>query len=415
MPDFRILLIHPLSPPSHVRFFGAVGGLITGWQGDSYGRKHALVTSISLMAISTFLMGCLPSYEMAGWISPVLLIIVRLAQGLSVGGQLMSSLVFTVEGHPRGRWGFYGAAVMCAANWGTLLGVLVSYAMRQRLSEEALAKWGWRVPFLSGIFILIPAGYLHYKCEHDEIANHKDSANHINPIKAAFSKNNRRSLISATLVPMLWAGGFYLTFVWMAIFMDSLVEPPVPNAFGINALSLLLTMCLLMPISGWLSDKFGVRRVMIIGGIGLTIFGPFGLFIVSRGKVVGAIGSQIAMGILLSLWGGPLTAWLCESFPAQHRLTSVSIGYDIAHALAGGLSPFIATVLVNNVSVSAPSLQYLLLGIVSLVGLFCAPSLVHGKEDVERSEDGDLALTESAVGQAEDPEAGSKVADKEIT
>ena len=130
-------------------------------------------------------------------------------------------------------------------------------------------------------------------------------------------------------------------------------------------------------------------------------------------------GSQTTLariaGILLSLWGGPLTAWLCESFPSQHRLTSVSIGYDIAHALAGGLSPFIATVLVNNVSVSAPSLQYLLLGIVSLVGLFCAPSLVHGNEDAKGSEDGDLALTESAVGQAEDPEAGNKVADKEIT
>ena len=98
-------------------------------------------------------MGCLPGYATVGSLSIVLLTIVRLLQGLSVGGQLMSSLVFTLERHPKSKWGLYGSYVMAAANFGTLLGGLVASFIRQTLSEEALYSWGWRIPFLSGIIV----------------------------------------------------------------------------------------------------------------------------------------------------------------------------------------------------------------------------------------------------------------------
>jgi MHS family proline/betaine transporter-like MFS transporter len=105
-------------------------------------------------------MGCLPGYEVVGSLSIVLLTIVRLLQGLSVGGQLMSSLVFTLERHPKRRWGLYGSYVMAAANFGTLLGGLVAFVVRRSLSEEALYAWGWRIPFLSGIIVSLSGYYL---------------------------------------------------------------------------------------------------------------------------------------------------------------------------------------------------------------------------------------------------------------
>jgi len=124
-----------------------LGGLIMGYIGDVYGRKHALVLSIFLMAIPTFAMGCLPSYARVGYASTISLIVVRLLQGLSVGGQLMSSLVFTLENHPTSKWGLYGSFVMAAANCGTLLGSIAGFILRASLTQDQLVQWGWRVRF----------------------------------------------------------------------------------------------------------------------------------------------------------------------------------------------------------------------------------------------------------------------------
>ena len=124
-----------------------IGGCILGWIGDTYGRKRALEISIFLMAFPTFAMGLLPSYERVGGWAVVLLAIVRCLQGLSVGGQLVSSLVFTLEKHPRSRWGLYGSYVLGAANLGTLLGGLVASSLRSTLTDYQLRTWGWRIPF----------------------------------------------------------------------------------------------------------------------------------------------------------------------------------------------------------------------------------------------------------------------------
>lgn len=122
-----------------------LGGIWMGYIGDRLGRKQALILSIFLMAGPTFAMGCLPTYQQIGPTAIVLLIVVRLLQGLSVGGQLMSSLVFTLEQHPRSQWGWYGSFVMGSANLGSLLGSVVGYVLRLKLTDTQLEHWGWRV------------------------------------------------------------------------------------------------------------------------------------------------------------------------------------------------------------------------------------------------------------------------------
>jgi MHS family proline/betaine transporter-like MFS transporter len=260
------------------------------------------------MAAATTLMGCLPTYSQIGNSAILLLLMVRMLQGLSVGGQLMSSLVFTLEGKPHGKWGVFGSAVMACTNVGTFLGGVVAYMLRAILKEEQLLSWGWRQPFLSGICISlcgiylkyfckrdeiftghhapVPTSetsesdsdgvhtsatvYLKYFCKHDEIftghhapvptseTSESDSdgvhtsatVDHLthangnqqpsNPLRIAFSAKNRRSLLASSMVPMVWSGGFYLCFVWMAFYMTDLLRPPVPGAFGVNSCSLLL-------------------------------------------------------------------------------------------------------------------------------------------------------------------------------
>jgi MHS family proline/betaine transporter-like MFS transporter len=283
-----------------------VGGVIMGYIGDKYGRKRALELSIFLMAFPTFAMGCLPSYESVGALSIVLLVLVRCLQGLSVGGQLVSSLVYTLEQNPKRQWGLYGSYVMAAANFGTLLGGIVATSLKSSLSEEQLLSYGWRIPFLSGILVSLCGLYL--KFYGDEEIHHgggEDGEGNGNPLIMAFRKENIRPLISASLAPMLWSGGFYISFVWMATFMDVLIEPPVPNAFLVNSLALFISVCLLFPLAGYLSDKHGRTKIMYIGGISLAVISPFMIIVISKGNAVAAFFAQCAMGISLSLWGAP--------------------------------------------------------------------------------------------------------------
>jgi MFS transporter, MHS family, proline/betaine transporter len=390
-----------------------VGGLVIGYIGDVSGRKHALELSIFVMAAATTLMGCLPTYKQIGNSAILLLLLVRMLQGLSVGGQLMSSLVFTLEGHSSRRWGLYGSFVMACANLGTLLGGMVAYGLRTSLTEEQLLSWGWRLPFLSGITISFCGIYLKYCCKDDEIlpGHHTpiptmddDDGDHeipvtidtngcpalddehqeditndprsgsppLNPLRRAFSKQNRRSLLASSMVPMLWSGGFYLTFVWMAIYMKDLIDPPVSAAFGVNSCSLLI-LTLSFPLAGALSDLWGRRIVMSIGGvlygccgpIVITLIGKFG----SKNAIL-AFGAQTGLGFSLAMWGAPMCAWLVESFEPEARLTSVSIGYNVAQAIGGGLSPFIATLLVEKVGISSPGIILAALSVVALIGLW---------------------------------------------
>lgn len=361
--------------------FRPVGGVLLGYLGDVYGREKALRISIFLMAFPTFAMGCLPTYNQVGVVAIVLLIVIRILQGLSVGGQLMSSLVFTLEGHPTEHWGVYGSFVMAAANAGTLLGNLVATVLEASLTQEQLETWGWRLPFWSGILVSLSGFYLksshhgdpHHSGEQSADENHgvsDDQNKSTNPLRLAFSKGNRRSLLAAAMVPCLWSAGFYLSFVWMATYMKDLLHPPVRHSFTINAMSLLVSVCMFFPVAGKLSDRVGRRPVMTVGAVGLGVIGPILFWIIRQGNSLAALISQCLLGVFLSCWGAPMCAWLVESFDPAARLTSVAIGYNIAQATAGGLAPMVATVLTDDVSRQAPG--YILTGLatIALTGLW---------------------------------------------
>jgi MHS family proline/betaine transporter-like MFS transporter len=442
--------------------FRPVGGLLLGAIGDKYGREKALRISIFLMAFPTFAMGCLPTYNQVGVVAIVLLIIIRILQGLSVGGQLMSSLVFTLEGHPPQHWGVYGSFVMAAANFGTLLGNLVATFLKATLTQTQIDAWGWRIPFWSGILVSLSGFYLRssneggggtvghgkypngskiandneYDHEEEDNVDHKytgpSSTQKVstgttgtgtpNPIQLAFSKGNRRSLLAAAMVPCLWSAGFYLSFVWMATYMKDIIEPPVPHSFSINAMSLLLSVCLFFPVAGKISDRWRRRPVMTVGALGIAFVGPVLFWLIRQRDPLVALLSQCLLGVFLSLWGAPMCAWLVESFDPAARLTSVAIGYNIAQATAGGLAPVVATVLADDVSRQAPGYILTVLAMIALLGLWVvAPSpqsalftpaattelvMVTGDQnDLERK--GDNELTKEVEDDDDDDEEDS--------
>jgi len=301
-----------------------------------------------------------------------------------VGGQQTASLTYTVEKKPKENWGHYGSMVGMASNFGCLLGNLVAALLRTVLAEDNLVQWGWRIPFLRGILILVVAVYIEcFEEEHnpnvDEYAEGEGSgggevAKH--PYKEAFTKENLPALISSALTPMLHMAGFYITFVWAAIFMDDLIEHPVKNAFWINAMSLLFGNTVFYPVGGWLSDHLGRVRLMVIGSIGVGIIGPFMIYVISLGQSVPAFFAQWSLGVILAMYSGPIHAWLMEKFPSKIRLTSVALGYNIASCTAGAFSPLIATVMVRYLSPVAPGFLYPIFGFLGLIGMFIS-SKVH--------------------------------------
>lgn len=378
-----------------------IGGLLLGYIGDKYGRKHSLEHSIFIMALSTFLMGCLPTFDQIGYGSTVLLVFIRLMQGMSVGGQLMSSMVFTLERKPKDQWGYYGAVVMSTATMGTLIGGILAYIIRETLSEDDLLSWGWRIPFFFGCLVVIPGWYLKYRTDNTPVptegAGDATSNPESNPIKEMWNKEYRSALVSASMIVAMGAGGFYLTYVWMGkhfyatctsttlifrsripfmdsvIYMETILDPPVEHAFAVNSCSLFFSALIGYPYFGWLSDRIGRYKLMVAGGI-LSIFtGPIALVMVKVGDPTLAFFAQLFLGSGLAMFGAPSNAWIVENFPVSVRLTALSVAYNLTVGVIGGFTPAIATLLVDHVSKISPGFFISLLALVSLYGLHISP------------------------------------------
>jgi len=209
-------------------------------------------------------------------------------------------------------------------------------------------------------------------------------------------------------------------FVWMAIFMEVLIDPPIEHGFEISSIALLFGIVLPLPLAGMLSDQWGREKTMALGAVGLGIIGPFMLNVISSGQEMKAFLAQWTIGIFLVLFGGPMNAWLVgkkiggiarrrpfcsrtvfststplsaiyrstctEKFPAKIRLTSCAFGYDLSHCTASAFSPLVATVLVQQYGVKAPGLIYPFFAVVSLVGMLLSTD-VHRCGGIDDTDD----------------------------
>ncbi|GMI08723.1 hypothetical protein TrVE_jg9304 [Triparma verrucosa] len=354
-----------------------IGGILMGYIGDKYGRKKALEVSIFLMAIPTTLMGCLPSYSSIGVWAIVLLILTRLLQGMSVGGQLMASAVFVVEGQPdKRKWGMFGSFVFATANMGTLVGGVVGEIMRECFTEEELVAWAWRIPFLSGFIVAFAGLYLkHYEQEAPLhlTAESALAAKKLNPIYEAVT-THRKSTFCVAAVASMWSGCFYVYYVWFAAYMNSLLEPPVERAFLVNSSAMFTGVMCFFTVCGVASDRVGRRPMMLLGGAMSCVYAPVCLWVVFkfRDPFLSFV-AQTFMGVCISMFGGPMTAWMIESFPKEARLSSMSIGYNMAQMLVGGTCPSIATLMFDTVGEWSPGFFISGCCVLGMLGVWAMP------------------------------------------
>jgi len=365
-----------------VRPFGA---LFFGRIGDLIGRKYAFLVTLSVMGLSTFVIGLMPTFKTAGWFAPITLIGIRVLQGLALGGEYGGAAVYVGEHSPDNRRGFYTSFIQITATLGLFVSLLVILATQASMSKEEFSAWGWRIPFLISIILVAISLYIRLKLRESPIFAQMKSAGKtsIQPLKDAFTKwdNLKQVLISlfgatAGQGVVWYTGQFYALFYLQSILK---VNPRTSNI--IIAVALLLSMPF-FTVFGAMSDKMGRKKLMMAGClIAVVTYLPIyhamqraaGNNVVTvksaRNKVTGAISltpmttdatgalipakeaSNPAQGMLILLVFiqviyvcmvyGPIAAYLVEAFPAKVRYTSLSLPYHIGNGVFGGMLPLI--------------------------------------------------------------------------
>src|SRR5215475_9771250 len=319
-----------------------VGGALVGHIGDRFGRRAALTFSVAAMAIPTFLIGLLPGYATLGLLAPIALTLLRMMQGLSVGGEYTSSMVFLVEHAPDGRRGLMGALASSGASGGILLGSAVGAGFAASMSDATLDAWGWRIPFLLGLMVGI-AGYLLRRHVLDTApAERRKRAPIIETLH-----DHWRIVLGFAGLSVFNAVGFYVGFVYLVSWLQTADGIAPARALEINSLS----MAVLLPVviaTGLLTDRIGRKPVLLLACI-LGFVGALPVFLLLNhpSALLAQLG-QLGLVVMIGLYGGAQPTIMVETAPLPVRCTAVALGYNISLGVIGGSTPLVATWLVNR-------------------------------------------------------------------
>jgi MFS transporter, MHS family, shikimate and dehydroshikimate transport protein len=348
-----------------------IGGIIWGHFGDRIGRKKALVSALFLMGASTTLVGLLPSYATIGVAAPVLLFVLRILQGLAVGGQWGGAVLIATEYAPPDRKGFYGSFPQLGVPIAVILSNGIFLGLEAGLGEEAFESWGWRVPFLLSVLLIGVALYAQLRLEDTPAFKQvqaEGGAKKRSPILEVLRSHPRQVLLAAGSFIAV-NGGFYIYIVYALSYGTKVLGLPestmLVGILGSSAVNLAL-----IPLFALLSDRVGRRPVYLAGAIG-TVLVAFPVFwlIDTRSTFLIFLALLIG-GIANSAMYGPQAALFAELFSAEVRYSGASLGYQIGAVLGGGLAPLIAVALYQATGTSASVSAYLL--VMGLITAVCA-------------------------------------------
>jgi MFS transporter, MHS family, proline/betaine transporter len=329
-----------------------LGGAVFGYVGDRLGRRTAVISSVIAMAIPTCLMAILPTYAQIGIGAPLLLIALRLAQGLAVGGEYTTSLVLLVEQARPSRRGRVGSFAPFGAFGGLLLGSAIGWAITASITPEQSALWGWRLAFLMGLVIGIIVYLIRRQLPRETpiVAPVTEQS----PLIDAF-RTQKRAMIETIGFNLANAVGFYLCFVFSTTWLHNVAGVPVPIALLLNSIGLGIMM-VMTPFLGSLADRFGRKTVLFVGAGGLAIFSVPLLWFMGTGTISAIILGQFGFEILIGCFAGAGPAFMVESFPKHVRCSGLSVGYNLAMSIFGGTLPMVAVYLITSTdNVLAPA------------------------------------------------------------
>ena len=350
-------------------FVRPLGGILVGLYADRAGRSRALSLLIISMAASTLLMGLTPGYAHIGLAAPALVVLARLLQGRSVGGQFATASAMLVEYAPPGRKMFYGSFNMTAQSFALLLSSGAGYLLTTHLTHEQLASWGWRVPFLCGALAGPLGFYIRHRVaespEFQQLRDHGDA-----PPRASirqFFRTNGRAALCAMGVIAVGAATNYVWHSYLAVYVERQLHLPLAvalrGAFFCGALNLFL-----FPLSGRLADRYGAYRLFYPVTIAWMICAyPLFAYVVSAPSAERLFVAQVISTVFLAAMSGAHPGMLATLFPVRSRSSGVALSYNVAVTLFGGLAPFTITGLTRLTGSSlTPAFYLIFAGFVSL-------------------------------------------------
>lgn len=346
------------------------GALLFGHIGDRVGRKRALELSVILMAVPTFLLGLLPAYETIGVLAPVLLTVLRLAQGLSVGGEYTGSFSFVIEHAPKHRRGLHGALTTCGAIIGIMLASLSAVIASKVAEEPATEAWAWRVPFLFGVVVAGVGLWVRRSLHETPTFEKMKAAGTVSksPLGEAF----RTEKLRITKVFFLYALGSATFYVLFLFVQAQLINAGMAKHFAQLATTCSLSVLVLaLPCAGYLSDRIGRRPVMLVGALCTLLFAVplYGLLLTRDFTTV--VLAQTGLTLITAAIIGPVPATITEMFPPRTRFSSLSIGYNASLAAFGGTAPMVAAFLIKETGRAVSPAYYLIaLAVVSGLTVF---------------------------------------------
>lgn len=348
-------------------FARPLGAALFGHFGDKIGRKWVLVVTLMLMGLSTFAIGLLPAFATAGVLAPMLLVLLRVIQGVALGGEWGGAALIVNEFDPAGkRRGFYGSLVQVAAPIGLLLANGVFALVTWLVSEEAFLDWGWRVPFLSSAILIALGLYIRMGlAESPLFAKLEQNQEERAPIKELLMSHKKRVLLA--LGSRIGSDiAFYVFTLFLLVYVPTHLH--LSKSVALNAvLAAAVAQCISIPLFGHLCDRFG-RRPVILGGALAGIVWSFVFFAMVDTKVPALImlASFIALFIVGAMYA-PLASFIPEMFPTRVRCTGSSVGFQLAAVFGGAPAPLIAVPLVAAFGSSLPVSIYLAATLVLIV------------------------------------------------
>jgi MFS transporter, MHS family, shikimate and dehydroshikimate transport protein len=350
-----------------------IGGAIFGHFGDRIGRKVMLMVTMAIMALGTFAVGCLPTYQQIGVWAPILLVTLRFVQGIGLGGEWGGASLMVIEHAPEGRRGLFGSLVQI----GFPLGLVTSsgiFALVTRMPDADFKSWGWRIPFLLSILLLGVGWFVRARVPEtpvfEEIKRRGEIA--ANPFVEAVLKNPRSFLVAVGLKisEVSWV---YILTIFIVVYATGQLGLPrtlLLNAIFIAALVEVVTI----PLFGWLSDHIG-RRVFYFLGTLFTAAFAFPLFwlLGTKDPLVVVVTVIVALSLGHGTMFGLQSAYFPELFGTRVRYSGASFGFQAAAALGGGFSPIIATALAGTMGGTVGvSVMLILLAAITFAATLCA-------------------------------------------
>jgi len=322
-------------------FMRPLGAAIIGSYADRFGRKSALAFTIFLMSAGSLIIGLAPTAEQIGVLAPLMLVVARLMQGFSAGGEFGSSAAFIVEHAPPGKRAFLGSFQQVSVVGGTLLASGTAALLTGLLPADDMASYGWRIPFLLGAGLGVVGLWLRRSVpEPDSFVNAQKSGRAVhNPLAEAI-RRHPRAILRVILVTLAPTVVYYMWIIYLPTFARTTAGATLSDALRANTVAL-ASLMVLLPLAGLLSDRFGRRATFLAGSIAY-VFLTYPLLMMLSASFGTILFVQMAGVAIYSLYGANSCAIIVEQFPPEVRTAGISLPYALAVAVFGGTAPYLS-------------------------------------------------------------------------